>query len=198
MFESSENTILAKLSSLQANPGKLRQLGKGNPPLDVIPWPESGRLGGIDYGTVRVGVAVCDPSRTWVSPLETYTRRNASLDQKYFERIALENQIQGWIVGLPIHCDGGESAKSKEARSFALWLYEITERPIRFVDERFTTALANRMLRDMDLSHKKRKKQVDKIAAHLILETYLDSTKQPYFQPLPLEDFVHDDNQPPQ
>ncbi|MFN7891508.1 MAG: Holliday junction resolvase RuvX, partial [Pirellula sp.] len=51
-----------------------------------------------------------------------------------------------------------------------------------------TTALANRMLREAELTHKQRKKQLDKIAAHIILETYLESAKQPYFVPVPLED----------
>jgi putative holliday junction resolvase len=160
----------------------------GNPDGRNFEWPESGRLAGVDYGTVRIGIAVCDPSRTWTSPLETYTRRNTALDEKYFRKIALENQIQGWVVGLPIHCDGRESQKSSEAREFAVWLHYVTDRPVRFVDERFTTALANRMLRDTDLNHKQRKKHVDKIAAHFILEAYLESSKQPLFEPLPLED----------
>lgn len=151
-------------------------------------WPDSGRLAGIDFGTVRIGVATCDPSRTWTSPFETYTRRSPELDSKYFVKLAKDNSIGGWVIGLPIHCDGKESMKSKEARQFAKWLSDETELPVRFVDERFTTALANRMLRDVELTHKKRKKQVDKIAAHLILETYLESSKKPYFQPLPLED----------
>lgn len=102
--------------------------------------------------------------------------------------MARENQILGWVVGLPIHCDGRESQKSEEARDFASWLYHTTELPVRFIDERYTTALANRLLRDADLTHKKRKKQVDKIAALLILESYLESAKHPSFQPLPLED----------
>lgn len=151
-------------------------------------WPDSGRLAGIDFGTVRIGIATCDPSRTWTSPYETYTRRSLEEDAKYFLKVAKENHIGGWVIGLPIHCDGRESAKSKEARQFAKWISEETELPVRFVDERFTTALANHMLRDAELTHKKRKKQVDKIAAHLILEAYLDSAKHPYFQPLPLED----------
>lgn len=151
-------------------------------------WPASGRLAGIDYGTVRIGIATCDPSRTWTSPFETYTRRSTELDSKYFAKLAKDNSIVGWIIGLPIHCDGNESMKSKEARQFAKWLSEETDLPVRFVDERFTTALANRMLRDAELTHKKRKKQVDKVAALLILESYLESSKQPYFQPLPLED----------
>jgi putative holliday junction resolvase len=160
----------------------------GNPDTRQFDWPECGRLAGVDYGTVRIGVSICDPSRTWTSPLETYTRKNPALDQKYFEDLATENQILGWVVGLPIHCDGRESQKSTEARHFASWLYHITDRPVRFVDERYTTALANRMLREAELTHKKRKKQVDKIAALLILETYLESAKQKSFIPLPLED----------
>jgi putative holliday junction resolvase len=134
-----------------------------NPDTRNFAWPETGRIAGIDYGTVRIGVAVCDPSRTWTSPLETYTRRNEELD-------------------------GRESQKSAEARDFALWLHHVSNLPVRLFDERYTTALANRMLRDSDLSHKKRKKQVDKIAAHFILEAYLDSAKLPTFLPLPLED----------
>ena len=160
----------------------------GNPDTRQFDWPDSGRLAGVDYGTVRIGVSICDPSRNWTSPLETYTRRNAALDQKHFEDLARQNQILGWVVGLPIHCDGRESQKSIEARDFASWLYHVTSCPVRFVDERYTTALANRLLREAELTHKKRKKQVDKVAALLILETYLESAKQPSFQPLPLED----------
>ena len=84
--------------------------------------------------------------------------------------------------------DGRWLVKSVEARDFASWLYHITNCPVRFVDERYTTALANRLLREAELTHKKRKKQVDKVAALLILETYLESAKHPSFQPLPLED----------
>ena len=171
---------------MQVNCGRLRELG--NPDTRQFYWPDSGRLAGVDYGTVRIGVSICDPSRTWTSPLETYTRRNVTLDQKHFQELAIENQILGWVVGLPIHCDGRESKKSEEARDFASWLYHITGRPVRFVDERYTTALANRLLRDAELTHKKRKKQVDKVAALLILETYLESAKHPSFHPLPLED----------
>ncbi len=155
-------------------------------------WPSEGRLAGIDFGTVRIGVSICDPSRTWTSPLETYTRRNERLDEQHFKRLANENGILGWIVGLPIHCDGRDSSKAKEARAFGLWLIEITERPVRFVDERFTTALANRLLRELTLTHKQRKKQLDKIAAHIILDAYLESSQHPYFQPITLENFDDD------
>lgn len=179
-------TIQALAISFQGNSGRLCDLG--NPDGRNFDWPETGRLAGVDFGTVRIGIAVCDPSRKWTSPLETYTRRNETLDREHFQKITKDNQILGWVLGLPIHCDGRESQKSGEAREFATWLHEITNLPVRFVDERYTTALANRMLRDADLTHKQRKKQVDKIAAHFILETYLESAKQPWFQPVPLED----------
>ena len=58
---------------------------------------------------------------------------------------------------------------------------------MRFVDERFSTALANRLLRELDLTHKKRKKQLDKVAAHIILDAYLESSKHPGFNPITLE-----------
>lgn len=109
-------------------------------------------------------------------------------DAKYFTKLVKENQIGGWVLGLPIHCDGRESAKSKQVREFAIWLRDETQVPVRFVDERYTTALATRMLREVELTHKQRKKQLDKIAAHIILETYLESARQPYFEPTPLED----------
>ena len=64
---------------------------------------------------------------------------------------------------------------------------ETTERPVRFIDERNTTALATRLLRDVELTHKQRKKQLDKIAAHIILDTYLESSRHPGFQPVTLE-----------
>lgn len=145
--------------------------------LSERPWPESGRLAAIDYGTVRIGVAVCDPSRTWAGPLDTYTRKTEPLDRAYFQKIAEQESIVGWIVGLPIHCDGRESQKSREARDFAEWLETYTDVPVRFFDERFTSRLADRMLAEAELTRKKKKQKIDRVAAHLILEAYLESVR---------------------
>ena len=90
-----------------------------------------GRIGGIDYGTVRIGLAVTDPDRTMASPLEIYTRRNPQLDAKYFQQLAKDQRIALWVVGLPVHLDGRESGKSQEARRFGQWLAEITALPGR-------------------------------------------------------------------
>lgn len=137
-------------------------------------WPKEGRICAIDYGTVRVGLAICDASRTWSGPLETYNRRTEPLDRDYFQFIATREGIVGWVVGLPIHCDGQESQKSKEARDFAEWVHYYTNLPVQFFDERFTSAFAQRLLASSDLTRKKKKKAIDQIAAHLILEGFLE------------------------
>lgn len=149
--------------------------------------PVAGRLAGIDFGTVRIGIAICDPSQHWVSPLETYTRRSTSLDQAYFAKLAEQEQLVGWIVGLPIHCDGQESQKSAEARKFANQLAELTSLPIALFDERFTTAEARRLLQATELSSHQKKKRVDGLAAHLILTHFLDSRRQASTENMGLE-----------
>ncbi len=141
------------------------------------PWPNTGRLAAVDYGTVRIGVAICDPSRTWAGPLDTYTRKTEPLDRAYFQKVAEQESIVGWIVGLPIHCDGRESQKSREARDFAEWLETYTDVPVRFFDERFTSRLADRMLAEAELTRKKKKQRIDRVAAQLILEAYLESVR---------------------
>ncbi|MFN7733020.1 MAG: Holliday junction resolvase RuvX [Pirellula sp.] len=166
----------------------------GLPPTGPeMAWPETGRLAGVDYGTVRIGVSLCDPSRTWISPLETFQRRAEPQEALHFRKLANDNQILGWVVGLPIHCDGRDSSKAKEAREFARWLSETTARPVRFVDERYSSALATRLLRELNLTHAQRKKHLDKVAAHIILEAYLESSKHPGYRPITLENQNHED-----
>jgi putative Holliday junction resolvase len=140
----------------------------------ISQWPDTGRLAGIDFGTVRVGIALCDPSQRWVNPHETLTRRTASIDAGYFVDLVASESIVGWVMGLPIHCDGQESEKSAEARKFARWLTEITQLPVRFSDERFSSRQATQMLHAADLSRGKKKKQLDSVAASVILQTFLE------------------------
>ena len=137
--------------------------------------PTQGRLLGIDYGTVRVGIAISDPSQTIASPLETYNRRNTKLDANYFIDLVKLEKIVGLVVGLPVHMSGDESEKSREAVKFGKWLQQLTERPVIWVDERYTTSMAREMLSHSPLSGKKRKAQLDKLAAQILLATYLES-----------------------
>ena len=142
-----------------------------------VPWPSAGRLIGVDYGSVRIGLAICDPSRTFVSPVTTYRRRDARTDADFFARTAKAEAAAGWVVGLPIHCDGYESGKSRETRGFAAWLFQHTRLPVRFFDERYTSKLADQMLMQSDLTARKRKNRIDSVAALLILEHFLENER---------------------
>jgi putative holliday junction resolvase len=140
-------------------------------------FPAQGRLAAIDYGTVRIGVAICDPDRILASPHAIHRRGTLQSDQAYFCRLADEERIAGFVVGLPIHCDGGESAKSLEARRFARWLAEVTERPVRLFDERFTTAAASERLRPAGHTRQRKKDRLDAVAALVLLEAFLEAIR---------------------
>ena len=134
-----------------------------------------GRLAGIDYGTVRIGIAITDVEQRLASPFENYTRRGEIADGAYFRRLANDEQIERFVVGLPVHISGDESAKSLEARRFGEWLGKVTGRPVEFFDERYTSSEAERVLLDMGLTKKKRKERLDKLAAQILLTAYLES-----------------------
>lgn len=136
-----------------------------------------GRIAGIDYGTVRVGIAISDPEHSIASPYETYTRRNATLDAERFRRLVQEERIVRFVVGLPVHLDGGESQKSTEARKFGAWLSEMTGVEVAYFDERFTTFDAEQHLAAAQLSKKKRKARLDKLAAQIMLAAYLEQLR---------------------
>ena len=146
--------------------------------------PTTGRLAGIDFGTARIGVAICDPSQKWASPLETRQCTAwtadvplAAADADYFRQLAASEQLVGWVVGLPLHASGDPSEKSKQAVSFGNGLSQATDLPVNWVDERFTTAAAREILNASNLSGKKRKAALDKIAAQVILQTHLESDR---------------------
>ncbi len=141
-------------------------------------FPATGRLAGIDFGTVRIGVAVSDPGRTLASPYENYARRDLAADARYFQRLVTEEMIVGFVIGLPVHTTGQESQKSREARQFAQWLSEVTQRPTCFYDERYTTREATLLLEEAQLTKKKRKQRLDMLAAQLLLAAFLESSQQ--------------------
>jgi putative Holliday junction resolvase len=130
---------------------------------------------GVDPGTVRIGLAVCDADRRIASPLDTYTLRGREADAEYFRKLAAAELAVGFVVGLAILVNGDEGPKAKECRTFGAWLVEVTGLPVAFHDERFTTAAAEDALWDAGLTHKKRRSRRDRVAAQLILQAFLDS-----------------------
>jgi putative Holliday junction resolvase len=145
------------------------------------------RLLGVDYGTVRVGLAVSDAGRLLASPLATYRRRTPEEDAAYFRDLVEREEIGQIVVGLPVHCDGREGVKAVEARAFGEWLAGATGLPVLFWDERFTTAQAESALWEAGLTHKQSKERRDRVAAQILLQSYLDAGCPAQEPPGPLE-----------
>jgi putative Holliday junction resolvase len=148
------------------------QPGRPSPNQEL---PAQGRIVGVDYGTVRIGLAITDLHQKLASPLSVYQRRNSSLDEKYFRQLVAIEQVCGFLVGLPVHLSGDPSAKSAEAIAFGNWLAQVTGVTVSWFDERFTTAFAREVLNQSHLSGQKRKQLLDKLAAQILLNAYLES-----------------------
>jgi putative Holliday junction resolvase len=144
-------------------------------PIEQHAETAPGRIAGIDYGTVRLGIAMSDARRTIASPYENYTRRSPQADAERLRRLAVEECVSLFVVGLPVHLDGRESQKSREARQFGQWLAEITGVRVEFFDERFTSVEAEKILGAAELTKKKRKARLDKLAAQILLTAYLEA-----------------------
>ena len=148
----------------------------------------SGRVAGIDFGTVRIGIAISDPQRTIASPYENYTRRSPEEDARRFRRLVAEEGVALFVVGLPVHLDGRQSGKSAEARRFGDWLAEVTGVPVELFDERFTSSQAEQMLLGAGMTKKRRKRRMDMLAAQIMLGAYLESHQKGLQEPGPLDD----------
>ena len=157
-------------------------------PPDVSQVPRAGRVAGIDFGTVRIGIAISDPARSIASPYENYTRRGPEQDGRRFQRLVSEERVSLFVVGLPVHLDGRESEKSLEARRFGEWLGQLTGVPVVYFDERFTTVQAEQFLLQAQMTSKRRKKRMDMLSAQIMLSAYLESSAAGNEAPGPLDD----------
>lgn len=144
-----------------------------HPPSD--PSLPTGRLLGVDYGTVRVGFAISDPDRIIASPLATYTRRDENADAAHIVALVAAEHVVGLVVGLPLHTGGEAGIKAAEAVRFGAWLKSLTGLHVVFWDERCTTAAAEEALLASGLTRGKRKARRDRVAAQIILQSYLDA-----------------------
>ena len=143
--------------------------------MNQVSDEDRGRIAGIDYGTVRIGIALADLEVRIAGPYETYTRRDEKRDREFFSNLATSERLTRFVVGLPVHLDGNESQKSREARDFGRWLEECTNVPVEFFDERFTSTHAEEILGDTNLTKKGRKARVDQLAAQIMLTAYLEA-----------------------
>lgn len=131
----------------------------------------------LDIGDVRIGVAVSDLLGITANPRETYIRKKDDInaDIAYFCDYAKKEDADAFVLGLPKNMDGTEGDRAAVTRTFGDLLAEVSGLPVYYQDERLTTVSAERMLIDADVRREKRKKVIDKVAATIILQSYLDS-----------------------
>lgn len=126
---------------------------------------------GLDIGDRRIGVALSQLG-TMAMPLEVITRDGSELDR--IAALAVEHEVAAIVAGMPYSLDGTLKPQAEKVMAFIEELRARVAAPIETVDERLTTAQANRMLISADRRSKERKQVVDKVAATLILQAYLD------------------------
>lgn len=130
----------------------------------------------LDVGDKRVGVAVSDPLGVTAQGIETWNRASFQADAEHLGLLAGRYGVDRIVVGLPRNMNGTLGAQSEKVRRYALRIGEALSLPVVFCDERLTTAAAGRVLLMADVSRARRRKVVDKMAAVLILQSYMDST----------------------
>jgi putative Holliday junction resolvase len=143
--------------------------------LSSSEFPTEGALLGIDFGTKRLGFAVCDRAQTIASPVENYQRQSEQVDRRALLRLIEDYRIVGLVVGYPVHMSGDESESAMAAREFGNWAAEQSQLPMMFWDERFSSLSADYSLQFSTLSDKKKKAKRDMLAARAILQKFLDA-----------------------
>lgn len=132
---------------------------------------------GIDFGTVRVGLALSDIFGDFASPLDVLHVKSRKKLLADINAICEEHDVKTIVVGKPLSMDGTFSQMTESAMAFAKELAKITGRPVDTWDERLSSVGAEREMIRADLSRKKRKSMVDKLAAQSVLQDYLDSKR---------------------
>jgi putative holliday junction resolvase len=132
----------------------------------------------LDVGKKRIGLALSDPLGIAAQGLPTLHRTRIRDDLNALAQICRERDVRLLLVGRPLHMSGDESRQGVYTREFAERLAEHTGLPVQYLDERLTTVQAERVLRESGIGIEKRAAAVDKLAAVLLLQSYLDAGGQ--------------------
>ena len=130
---------------------------------------------GIDYGDVRIGIAMSDALCIISSPFEVYKNRGEEDALNHITSLVKEYGVDGIAMGLPINMDGTEGERAKIHREFGEKLEKLSGVKVTFIDERLTSAEAEEILISSGVRREKRKELIDKISAQIILQTYIDN-----------------------
>lgn len=132
---------------------------------------------GVDPGGKRVGLAISDPGATFASPLVVIQRRTFDQVVSDIATICRTEGVESLVVGLPLNMDGSHGPMAQEASRLARALGEATGLPVDLWDERLSSENAERHLIEADMSRAKRKRTIDKVAAQIILQSFLDTRR---------------------
>jgi putative pre-16S rRNA nuclease len=133
------------------------------------------RVLGLDVGSKRIGIAVSDPLGITAQGLETLQRQNKRLDFEKLQRLVHDYAISEIVVGFPLRMSGAEGIQAEKMQRFAEELRERVQLPVHLWDERLSSAEANRLLRETEMSIQRRSQVVDQMAAVLILQSWMES-----------------------
>ena len=136
------------------------------------------RIMALDFGTKRIGIAMSDELMITAQGLDSLYRNELQGDLAHILKLTQENNVSEIVVGLPLNMNGTYSAKTKEVVVFIDELSKAVKLPVKTWDERLTSMQAERVLLEADASRAKRRKVTDKLAAQIILQSYLDSRKR--------------------
>jgi putative Holliday junction resolvase len=135
------------------------------------------RVMALDVGDKNIGVAVSDALLLTAQSRPTLRRTTIENDIEALRRLTQENEVSHIVVGYPLHMDGAESPQSRNVADFAETISKALEIPVSFLDERLTSFTAEQHLEDLGLSWRERRGKIDKIAAMIILQEYLDNRR---------------------
>lgn len=133
------------------------------------------RILGLDVGSRRIGIAVSDPLGVTAQGLPTLQRQNKRLDFQALGEVIREYEVSEIVVGLPLRMSGEEGVQAEKMQRFAEGLRERFGLPVHLWDERLTSAEANRLLRETEMSIRRRGQVVDRMAAVLILQSWMEA-----------------------
>jgi putative Holliday junction resolvase len=128
----------------------------------------------LDYGDVRIGIALSDILGILATGLETYKRKNLEDDIEHIVQIINENKVDTLVMGLPLNMDGTEGNRVEVTKAFMEELQKFTDVNVIYQDERLSSVEAENILIEQKVGWKKRKLIIDKLAATIILQSYLD------------------------
>ncbi len=141
------------------------------------------RILSLDVGSKTIGLAVSDPLGLTAQGLETIRRKNKRTDFEQLRQVIARYEVREIVVGYPLHMSGDASPQSRRVSEFAEEVRQRFNLPVHLWDERLTSTQANRVLRESEMSIRRRAEVVDRLAAVLILQSFLESQRSSVLSP---------------